>query len=135
MKSVWSRQGVRGLLIVLAACAAPACAGAGLGAAEDGVPAPPRQVFVDVENYNWADIVVYAVRNGARTRLGMVTSMGRERFALPSSVVMASPSLQLVADPIGGGAPYVFPAVTVQRGQRVEVRLENNLGLSSVSVW
>jgi len=135
MKSVWSRQGIRALLIVLAACAAPACAGAGLGVAEDGVPEVARQVVVEVENYNWADIVVYAVRGGHRTRLGMVTSMGRERFVLPSAVITATTNVQLIADPIGGGAPYVFPPVIVERGQRVELRLENNLGLSSVSVW
>jgi len=136
MKSVWSRQGIRGLLIVLAACCvAPACAGAGLGVVEDGVPEVARQVVVEVENYNWADIVVYAVRGGHRIRLGMVTSMGSERFVLPSAVVTASTNVQLIADPIGGGAPYVFPPVIVERGQRVELRLENYLGLSSISVW
>jgi len=135
MKSVWSRHGIRGLLIVLAAFAAPACAGGGLGVGEEGVPAPARQVYVEVENYNWADVVVYAVRQGTRMRLGMVTSMGRERFALPAGVLAAGADLHLIADPIGGDAPYVFPPVMVQRGQRVELRLENNLRLSSVAVW
>lgn len=135
MKSVWSRPGVRGLLIVLAALVAPACAGGAVGGAEDGVPAASRQAFVEVQNNNWADIVVYAVRYGVRTRLGMVTSMGRERFALPPGLIGGGADLQLVADPIGGEAPYAFPPVMVEGGQRVEVRVENNLRLSSVAVW
>jgi len=134
MESVWSRQGIQGLLIVLAACVVAACAGAGLDLEKDGLPAAAREVVVEVENSNWADIVVYAVRNGSRTRLGMVPSMGRERFVLPSSVITAASNVQLVVDPIGG-RPYVFPPVIVERGQRVELRLENNLNLSSISVW
>jgi len=134
MESVWSRQGFRGLLIVLAACLVPACAGAGLGVGEDGLPAAERQAVVEVENYNWSDVVIYAVRNGTRIRLGMVRSMGRERFVLPSAVVTASSNVQLVADPIGG-SPYVFPPVIVEGGNRVELRLENNLNLSSIAVW
>lgn len=135
MKSVWSRPGVRPLLVVIVVTAACACAPGGLGGVEDGVPAPPRQVYVEVENNNWADVVVYGVRNGVRTRLGTVTSMGRERFVLPAGLLGGGADLRLLADPIGGATPYLFPPVLVQRGQRIELRLENNLRMSSVAVW
>jgi hypothetical protein len=112
--------------------AAPACVAGGAGG-EESVPAP--SAIIEVQNNNWADIVVYAVRNGMRMRLGMVTSMGRERFPLPASVFASSGDVQLLADPIGGATPYLFPPVTVHQGQRVELRLENHLPLSSLSVW
>jgi hypothetical protein len=132
MQAIRSRPRIPRLLVFLAMIAAPACAASGPGV-EDGMPAPVT--LIEVQNNNWADIVVYAVRNGMRTRLGMVTSMTRERFALPASVFASTGDVQLLADPIGGGRPYLFPPVTVQQGQRVELRLENHLPLSSLSVW
>jgi hypothetical protein len=132
MQSNWSRPRIPRLLVLLAMIAAPACAVGGAGA-EEGVPTP--SAIIEVQNNNWADIVVYAVRNGMRMRLGMVTSMSRERFSLPASVFASSGDVQLLADPIGGATPYLFPPVMVHQGQRVEVRLENHLPLSSVSVW
>ncbi|HEX7089650.1 MAG TPA: hypothetical protein VF192_05910 [Longimicrobiales bacterium] len=134
MQSVRSRPRIPRLLVILAMIAAPACAAGGAGG-EEGVPAPAPRVFIEVENHNWADIVVYAVRNGMRTRLGMVTSMNRERFPVPAGLLASSGDVQLLADPIGGATPYLFPPVMVQQGQRVELRLENHLPLSSVSVW
>jgi hypothetical protein len=134
MQSVWSRPRIPRLLVILAMIAAPACAAGGADG-EEGVPAPAPRVFIEVENHNWADIVVYAVQNGMRTRLGMVTSMSRERFPVPVGLFATTGNVQLLADPIGGATPFLFPPVMVQQGQRVELRLENHLPLSSVSVW
>lgn len=65
----------------------------------------------------------------------MVTSMTTERFDLPVALMSGSGTLFFVADPIGSEQTYRSPVVMVGRGQRVEFMLENNLALSSLTVW
>lgn len=88
-----------------------------------------------VTNNNWSDMTVYASRNGTVIRLGMVTSMSSERFALPSHLVVGSGNLQLIADPIGSTNKYRTQPLLVSPGQRVEFVLQNNLALSTLAVW
>ncbi|NLG63935.1 MAG: hypothetical protein GX539_16975 [Candidatus Cloacimonetes bacterium] len=90
---------------------------------------------VEVTNNNWSDMVVYAQRNGVKVRLGTVTSMTTESFRLPVPLLSGSGELFFIADPIGSDRAYRSPVVMVGRGQRVEFMLENNLALSSLTVW
>jgi hypothetical protein len=80
-------------------------------------------------------MVVYAQRNGVKVRLGTVTSMTSASFELPVPLLSGNGELYFVADPIGSDRAYRSPVVMVGRGQRVEFMLENNLALSSLSVW
>ena len=89
---------------------------------------------IEVTNYNWADMTVYAVRNGTRVRLGSVMSMSTEQFQLPRGMV-GTTDMRIMADPVGSRHAYHTRPVLVVPGQTLQLRLENNIELSSVSVW
>lgn len=113
-------------LIALTACGAAPPAPAG--------PAS-RAASVVVRNDNWSDVVVYALRLGTRQRLGSVVSMTTERLRLPPGVLAGGDGLRLMVDLIGSRETYTTEVVTVLPGDRVELRVQNHLAISSVSVW
>ena len=94
-----------------------------------------RTPIIRVDNRNWADVVVYAVRSGRKQRLGMVTSMSMARFRLPESMVVGSGELQLLADPIGSSGGFLSAPVLVNPGQDIAFNVQNYLPMSSISVW
>jgi hypothetical protein len=94
-----------------------------------------RQTTVVVENYNWADMVLYAVRQSTRIRLGMVSSMNSRRFDVPSGVNVGSGPIELLAEAIGSADRYLTGPMTVNEGQRVQLRIENQLPISTWSIW
>lgn len=112
---------------------AGACA-SGFGGGDGGFRQSP-DTLVQVENNNWSDMTIYVVRSGTRMRLGTVVSMNSTIFVVPPSMVNASGEVQLIADPIGGSATFTTHPVLVNPGQQIEFTLENNINLSSLSVW
>ena len=88
-----------------------------------------------VENNNWADMAIYLVRDGMRTRLGTAPSLGRTRFVLPDAMIGGSGELRLLADPIGSTQRFLSQPIHVTPGDQVRFRLENNVQLSSYSVY
>jgi len=94
-----------------------------------------QKTTVVVETFNWADMVVYAVRHSTRIRLGMVTSMNTGRFDVPSGVNVGSGPIELLAEAIGSNDSYGTGPITVNEGQRVELRIENQLPISTWSIW
>ena len=128
----------RKLAMVLAiAGSLSACASQG---AMQGMPANAftgevgTDATIEVTNYNWADMTVYAVRNGTRIRLGSVMSMATEQFTLPRGMV-GTTDMHIMADPVGSRHTYSTRPVLVVAGQTLQLRLENNIEMSSVSVW
>lgn len=115
------------------ACAPAAPGGAGAPAPElfAGAAAPPT---VRVTNNNWSNMNVYAVRGTSRFRLGMVTSMATEVFRLPDALADAG-GMRLLADPIGGSEQFITPTVQVRSGEVVRLELQNQLQVSSISVF
>lgn len=96
-------------------------------------PADPATT-VEVFNNNWMDINVYAVRAGARIRLGTVESMSRQTFRLPASTITTAGMIRLLADPIGSRRSHVTDGIVVQQGDRISWNLENSLPLSHYTV-
>jgi hypothetical protein len=91
---------------------------------------------VEVTNHNWSDVVVYAVREtGSRVRLGMVTSMGTQALRLPRGLVNSIGGIRLVASPIASSSQFQTEPMNVWPGQTIELRIENQLGISTVQVW
>ena len=115
------------------------------GCASGGSPAmssstgvlPPiaTEARVEVQNHNWSDMVIYAIQNSHRTRLGMVTSMNTRTFDLPHHAGTSTADLHLLASPIGSGEEFVMGPIQVTQGQRVELRLENQIRISNWAVW
>ncbi|MGH7468537.1 MAG: hypothetical protein ACRENP_11305 [Longimicrobiales bacterium] len=122
------------LNVALAAAAmGSACASNSQGPQSD--QSLSRQTTLLVENNNWSDMAVYLVRNGLRARVGTVPSFSRARFVLSDALVGGVADLRLLADPIGSNQKYLSDPIRLGPGQQVRFRLENNVQLSSYSVY
>lgn len=130
MKRAIRASGAAALVVAVAACGARQGADRAVGVQ----PAPANAVTVNVENHNWSDIVVYAVRGGRRYRLGTVTSMQSAEFMVPPGLLGGSADLRLMLDPIGSRHAFVTEQILVTPGDRVLFSVENYLPLSSWAV-
>ncbi len=101
---------------------------------DEPLAAIDNSTAVVVENHNWADVVVYAERNGDRRRLGMVTSMTSSNFQLPRGMRYGGDGVHLVAEPIAAGGRFVTGPISVAPGQQVRLRIENQLSISQWTV-
>lgn len=93
------------------------------------------QTTIQVENNNWSDMVVYVLLHQTRMRLGMVNSMTTTNFRLPRGIAASSGSFRIIAEPIGSRSRYVSEPISLFPGQRLELRLQNALPISSWSIW
>ncbi len=124
--------------LAVAALAGGCATGRGAVAADDWASAqaaPDELAVVHVDNHNWQDVDVFAVREGMKVRLGMVTSMTSGDFRLPQAFLVGSSNVQLQIDPIGSSSGYLTQSILVSPGQTVDLRIENNLNLTSYSVY
>ena len=93
------------------------------------------KVTIQIDNGNWLDVRIYAVRNGnIYDRVGTVRSFSSREFELPRWVTATDGLLQLVVVPIGSRQRYRAPPVMVSAGDVIEWKLTNNLRHSSISV-
>ena len=117
------------------ACAPATGAGSDSYLPDELAPARAAAPTVRVTNNNWSNMTVYAVRGSTRFRLGMVASMSTVVFRVPPSVLSGGDGLRLLADPIGGSESYQTPAIYVNPGEVVRLDLQNQLSISSYSVF
>lgn len=111
-----------------------ACASTGGAARPADAATRAPSASVKVENYNWSDVVVYAVQNNTRQRLGTVTSMSTVVFRVPERFMASTSALRLMVDPIGSVEGWETEGIMVQPGQMVSFSIQNRLPLSSVAV-
>ncbi len=125
---------IRSALVAVATAAAlGACAPATEQAARGALES---QTTLVVENSNWSDMVIYLVRGASRARLGSVTSMGTAKFRITDGMAGGSfGELRIMADPIGSDRTYTSPVINIVPGSQVELRLQNNIQISSFSVY
>ena len=93
------------------------------------------QTTLMVENNNWMDMTVYVVRDGLRSRVGSVTSFTRSRFVLTPAMIGGVGEIRLLADPLGSNQQFLSEPILVNEGQQVRFRVENNMQLSSYTVY
>lgn len=119
---------VLSIALLAGACAhgrnVPALAGSGQN----------QKATVEVINNGYTDVVVYAVRHGARMRLGMVTGLSRARLRIPKAALAGGTGLQLLADPIGSNDRFFTTPIYLMPGQNLELMLQENLAISSFSI-
>lgn len=126
---------VRKIAVLLVGIASGSLAACSRGPTPGRVPAPDDPgTRVTVDNNNWLDVVVYAVRSGARFRLGMVPGLSSETLRVPPGLGVDG-TVSLLVDPIGSNIMYATDQITVAPGQRVELTVRNRLSMSSFSVW
>ena len=94
----------------------------------------PQPVRVEIENHNWNDIVVYALVQGTRHRLGSVGAVNRASLKVPEGIVMLPGSVELLLDPLGSRTTFRTGHIMVGLGQEVRLRVENELRLTSWTV-
>jgi hypothetical protein len=87
-----------------------------------------------VKNYNWLDMRVYMVRNGARVPLGYVTSMAERTFVVPEAALGAGgQGARVVVDPVGSRYGWASEALNFVPGDHLEARIQNHLAVSYVT--
>ena len=94
----------------------------------DGVP-------IEISNHNWSDVIIYVVRDGYQSRLGVATAASASSFVLPRYMLGQAGELQLFGHPIGAQGSAMTETVIVQPGQWVEWTLESDLGRSAIGVF
>lgn len=93
-----------------------------------------RRTVIVVDNSNWQDVNVFAVRNGTRFRLGTVASNQTRRFALPRMLNTAAGDVRLFVDLIGSRMTHLTQPLNIVDGDRVDLRIHNHLALSNFMV-
>jgi hypothetical protein len=92
------------------------------------------QVLVAVESHNWSDVTIYLMAGGLPQRLGMVTALSSATFDFSSHRLNTSGGVRLRALPVAG-RPFTTETILVLPGQVITWTLENDLNISSFSVY
>ena len=120
-----------GGIVVLAGAGGCRPTEGGAGAGEVVPITAPVSLFV--ENNNFADVNVYAVRDGVSPRIGTVMGNGAATFQLDRSYFPTN-ELVLIAVPIGGFGRGSSGALSVYAGDQVYFYLTPVLNQSSAVV-
>jgi hypothetical protein len=121
--------------IVLVLCA---CAGHHHpGDLEEETATPPVSgpIVLDVENHNWADIVLYIVHDGRQTRFAEVGAAHDLSIEIPPQLQGSTGIIRLAVRRIGGRDAYLSESVSLRGGSSVRLTVESTLARSSVAVW
>lgn len=125
---------VRTLALATVLGGAVGCAPVSQAAEQNGFSGEDVATVV-VRNDNWLDMNVYAVRGNMKVRLGTVTALSEARLKLPRNLLAGGSDVYLLADPIGSSEKYATQRLMIPLGSRVDLRLANNIAMSSYSVW
>jgi hypothetical protein len=125
------------VLLVPLALSAPACHHARNDAAAQPVVAADADsdVPLEIANHNWLDVIIYVVRDGQPTRIGIANASSSARFTLPARLLGQGREVRLWGHPIGGTGGTLTESVVVQPGQWIEWTLESDLDRSVIGVY
>lgn len=116
-----------------------ACAGRHPVKADSLAEAPetiaPGPVVLEVENHNWADVVLYVVHDGVQTKFTQVAAAHSLSIEIPPRLQGQMGVIRIAARRIGGTDSYVSQAISVRGSSAVRLTLESSLNHSSVGVW
>ena len=74
---------------------------------------------ITVQNDNVLDMTVYALRGTERIRLGMITSGNKKVFTLKHHVVVNTPVIRFIADPVGSARSILIDELPVFPGNEI----------------
>lgn len=89
---------------------------------------------IEVTNDNWNAVDVYLMRAGMAQRLGMVQTGSSRTFKMPRIYEQPGGDVRLVVEPIGPLYGYVSDPVIFSPGQRIQMNVEPDLFMSTVTV-
>ena len=103
----------------------------------DGTPEASltEPVVLEVENHNWADVVLYVVHDGVQTRFAQVAAAHNASIEIPPRLQGQMGVIRLAARRIGGNDSYVSQAISIRGSSAVRLTIESSLNRSSVGVW
>jgi hypothetical protein len=101
---------------------------------------PPPTLFQDpvvleVENHNWADVILYILHDGVRTRFTQVAAAHKVSVEIPAELQGQMGIIRVSARRIGGTDSYVSEAISLRGSSAVRLTIESSLGRSSIGVW
>jgi hypothetical protein len=123
------RERLRRTATLLVLAAAAAC-----GPRPGSRPAPVPPVRVQVVNHNRADINVYVLRGGTRTRMGTVVAGDTRTMLLRHLPGTSVHLLAFEVQRIGAEGVYSLPRVSVSSGQSVWIRVQELITTSEIAV-
>jgi hypothetical protein len=112
-----------------------ACAGRHHVEEESAFDSQPVAIVLEVENHNWADVILYVVHDGVRTRFLQVPAAHNLSVEIPASLQGQMGVIQIAARRIGGTDSYVSQSISLRGGSAVRFTIESSLSRSSVGVW
>lgn len=98
-------------------------------------PAPSGPIVLEVENHNWADVVLYVVHDGVQTRFTQVAAAHNLSIEIPERLQGQMRVIRIAARRIGGTDSFVSQAISLRGNSAVRFTIESNLNRSSVGVW
>ena len=104
----------------------------------DELATPPTidsPVVLEVENHNWADVVLYVLHDGVQTRFTQVAAAHKLSIEIPDRLQGQMGVIRIAARRIGGNDSYVSQAISLRGNSAVRFTIESNLNRSSVGVW
>jgi hypothetical protein len=103
---------------------------------EPASPPPPEDpIVLEVENHNWADVVLYVVHDGVHTRIAQVAAAHNVSMKIPPQLQGQMGVIRIAARRIGGTDSFVSQAISLRGGSAVRFTIESSLNRSSVGVW
>lgn len=103
---------------------------------DDAVPVSVAgPVTLEVENHNWADVVLYVLHDGVQTRFTQVAAAHNLSIEIPERLQGQMGVIRIAARRIGGTDSYVSQAISLRGNSAVRFTIESNLNHSSVGVW
>jgi hypothetical protein len=102
-------------------------------AAPPTVPAAP--ITLEVENHNWADVVLYVVHDGVQTRFTQVAAAHNASIEIPERLQGQMGVIKIAVRRIGGNDSFISQAISLRGNSEVRFTIESNLNRSSVGVW
>jgi hypothetical protein len=103
--------------------------------ANDPEAAAPEPVILEVENHNWADVVLYVVHDGVQTRFTQVAAAHNLTIEIPPRLQGQMGVIRIAARRIGGTDSYISQAVSIRGSTAVRLTIESSLNHSSLGVW
>lgn len=113
----------------------------GTGACANTLPSPfvtARQnqpIVLNVENNNWSDAVVHIVYLGSRRRLTQVGSLTSTEIVIPRAQVPAGRRIQILVTFTGSSERFLTSDLHIDPGDKIYLRLEKDLRISSWSIY
>jgi hypothetical protein len=123
------------ILVLACARSHPVIQPATLASAPAPDTTPPEPVVLEVENHNWADIVLYVLHDGIQTRFTQVAAAHNVSIEIPPRLQGQMGVIRLAARRIGGTDSFVSQAISLRGSSAVRLTIESSLNHSSVGVW